>query len=442
MSGRWDSAIDYLEASILQGQRQFRADLLPATINSMYASQDLSQAAHFLRRGLATAFGVRETQIWFSPPQEKVLRLIGPAEPDLLGEAWSDLQIAQAADSLEARAFRQQVPLRGQEGEKQVVRAIPLLIPGSKPIGVATLYDDLAEENFTELRERDLQLAGFLNQAARALQTVGMRRQELALAGRVQASLLPEVPPVPRWQIVTAWRPARETSGDFYDFISLPGGKLGLVIADVVDKGMGAALLMTLSRTLIRTYAGDFPDSPERLMSIVNQRIMADLDAGLFVTLFYGVLDPATGQLLYCNAGHPPPYLAIPGEDSIVEALPQTGIPLGVMEEAEWIPARAELPPGALLVLYTDGVLDAQNHHGEFFGQDQLRKIVREHDDRTAREVRDALVAAVYAFAGPQPQVDDITLMVLVRDRAEPPDKKKRRYTSESISSRAKLTAT
>jgi serine phosphatase RsbU (regulator of sigma subunit) len=416
MSGRWDSAIDYLESSILQGQRQFRTDLLPATINSMYASQDLAQAVHFLRRGLAAGFGVRDSQIWFSPPQEKVLRLIGPAEPDLLGAPWSDMQIAQSADRLEARAFRQQVPLRGQEGERQVVRAIPLLIPGSKPIGVATIYDELAVDNYTELRERDLQLSGYLNQAARALQTVGMRRQELALAGRVQASLLPDLPPIPHWQITTDWRPARETSGDFFDFISLPGGRLGIVIADVVDKGMGAALLMTLSRTLIRTYASDSPEQPERLMGIVNQRILADLNAGLFVTLFYGVLDPATGQLLYCNAGHPPPFLSIPENGTNVEVLGQTGIPLGVAEEATWLPARAQLPPGGLLVLYTDGILDAQNPRGEFFGQDQILKIVQEHASRPAREIRDALVAAVYAFAGPEPQVDDITLMVLLRD--------------------------
>ncbi|HEX9616575.1 MAG TPA: PP2C family protein-serine/threonine phosphatase [Anaerolineales bacterium] len=416
MSGRWDSAIDYLESSILQGHQQFRTDLLPAAINSMYASQDLPQAVHFLRRGLAAAFGVRDSQIWFSPPQEKVLRLIGPAEPDLLGEAWANLQISQSADRLEARAYRQQVPLRGQEGERRVVRAIPLLIPGSKPIGVATIYDDLTEDSFTELRERDLQLAGFLNQAARALQTVGLRRQELALAGRVQASLLPDVPPLPRWQIVTTWRPARETSGDFYDFISLPGGRLGIVIADVVDKGMGAALLMTLSRTLIRTYAGDSPDQPERLMSIVNQRILADLDAGLFVTLFYGVLDPATGELVYCNAGHPPPYLAIQGEGSTVEALHKTGIPLGIAEDSTWTPASVQLPPSGMLLLYTDGILDAQNPHGEFFGQEQILKIIQDHSGRTAQEIRDALVAAVYAFAGPEPQVDDITLMVLLRD--------------------------
>jgi hypothetical protein len=442
MAGRWDSAIDYLESSIVNGQRQFRTDLLPATINSMYASQDLAQAVHFLRRGLAAVFGVRDSQIWYSPPQEKILRLIGPRDPGLVNEDWTALQIAQTADRLEARAYRQQIPLRGQEGEMQVVRAIPLRIPGRQPIGVATIFDDLTTGNFTELRERDLQLVGFLNQAARALQTVGMRRQELALAGRVQASLLPEVPTVPRWQIVTAWRPARETSGDFYDFISMPGGRLGLVMADVVDKGMGAALLMTLSRTLIRTYARDFPDRPERLMSIVNQRIIADLNAGLFVTLFYAILDPASGELVYCNAGHPPPFLVWPADSLKFETLDKTGIPLGISEDSSWEPARAQIPPGGQLLLYTDGILDAQNPRGEFFGQPQIVKVIQDHSTRTAQEVRDALVSAVYAFAGSTPQVDDITIMVLQRDLTEPAETRIQSLPTQSISSRAKQTAT
>lgn len=423
MAGRWDSAIDYLEAGILQGSGQSRADLLPATINSIYASEDLAQAVHFIQRGLAAAFGVSESHIWFVPQQEKYLRLIGTAELSPDGETWTNSQVDINADILEARAYRQQVPLRGHEGvgstgegDARVVRAIPLMIPGSKPIGVATIYDDLAGQSFTELRERDLQLVGFLNQAARALQTVSSRRQELVLAGKVQASLLPEtLPSIPGWEIVADWRPARETAGDFYDLLHLPDGRLGIVIADVVDKGMGAALLMTLSRTLMRTFAADHPGHPERLLGAVSQRIIADLDANLFVTLFYGVLDPASGVLVYSNAGHPPPYILRPGGNTPVEALAATGMPLGIAEDSQWTSAHTRVPPGGVLLLYTDGVLDAQNPNGEFFGQEPMLELVQAQLGTSAQEIQDGLIAAVYAFAANEPQVDDITLMLLAR---------------------------
>ncbi len=420
MAGRWDSAIDYLEASTLQGNSRSRSDLLSAAINSMYASQDLAHAVHFLRRGLSAAFSVSESQIWVRSPQDKHLRLIGPADVALDGELWAEPEVPITADRLEARAYRHQVPLRGQERERRVVRAIPLTIPASQPIGVVTIYDDPVGDLFTEPRERDLQLVGFLNQAARALQAVNLRRQELTLAGRVQASLLPDAPPeVPGWQITATWKPARETSGDFYDFFSLPSGRVGIVIADVVDKGMGAALLMALSRTLIRTYATDYPDHPERLLQVTNQRIITDIAAGLFVTLFYAVLDPSTGSLTYCNAGHPPPYIFMPDESQAAQALMRTGIPLGISEDAGWTSATLQISPGTLLVLYTDGVLDAQNQRGEFFGVERMLKVIQSRAGQPAHVVQDALLSSLYAFAGDEPQVDDITLMTLFRTGSE-----------------------
>jgi len=310
------------------------------------------------------------------------------------------------------------VPLRGQEGAQRVVRAIPLMISGNKPIGVVTIYDDLLAER----RERDLQMVGFLNQAARALHTVSIRRQELALAGRLQASLMPlSPPPLSGWQITAMWRPARETSGDFYDFISLPNGRVGIVIADVVDKGMGAALLMALSRTLIRTYASEYPDYPELLMKSANQRIIADIGGSLFVTLFFGVLEPSTGRLIYCNAGHPPPYLLGPGEDQSIDMLYRTGMPLGISDDAVWEQDVVHIPDGGLLLLYTDGVTDAQNHEGELFGEKQVLQSLQARPGRTARQVQDALLSAVLAFAGAEPQADDITLMVLARQAEEKP---------------------
>lgn len=434
MAGRWDAAIDYLEACLRQekerkateidsraGKRRSdeplpgRVDLLPATINSIYASPDLPQAVHFLRRGLAAAFDVADARVWVRTAAEGAqaaerLTLIAPVETTSEAELHLDIN----ADRLEARAYRYQMPLRGQEGEQRIIRAIPLMIPGSRPIGVVTLRDEMPEESATGQRERDLQLIGFLNQAARALQTVSMRRQELTLAGRVQSNLLPATPPsLPGWQMTAIWRPARETSGDFYDFIPLPGGRLGLVLADVVDKGMAAALLMTLTRTLIRTYAPEYPYSPERLFEIVNQRILEDINTGQFVTMFYGVLDPFHGWLSYSIAGHPPPYLFPRGENPF--PLIGHGPPLGVDENIKWDSAQLEIPPHALLLLYTDGLLDTQNRHGEYFGLKHMMETVRPHLHASAKEVQDVLINRITAFAGSGPQVDDIALMVIAR---------------------------
>ena len=419
MAGRWDSAIDYLETSIHEGSQGFRSDLLPATINSMYASQDLAQAVYFLRRGLSAAFRVTESQIWLRPPQADHLQLIGSSDFTSNSKSTSELGIPITADRIEARAYRHQVALRGQEASQRVVRAIPLMVPGGQPIGVVTISEELQDDSFADLRERDLQMAGFLNQATRAFQTVSSRRQELTLAGRVQASLLPDRPPeIPGWQIAATWKPARETSGDFYDFVSLPNGRVGIVVADVVDKGMGAALLMALSRTLIRTYATEFPNHPEHLLQVTNQRILTDIDAGLFVTLFYGVLDPSTGNLTYSNAGHPHPYLITPGETPSITALSGSGMPLGVSEEAEWQPGSVNISPGAMLLMYTDGVLEAQNQRGEFLGEEGIKGIIQSQMGQSAQAVQDALLSGVKAFTGPEPQVDDITLMVLIRDQA------------------------
>jgi serine phosphatase RsbU (regulator of sigma subunit) len=260
-----------------------------------------------------------------------------------------------------------------------------------------------------------MEMVGYLNQAARALQTVSLRRQELALAGRVQASLLPSAPPaVSGWQIASTWRPARETSGDFYDFIPLSGGRLGLVIADVVDKGMGAALLMTLTRTLIRTYALSYPRNPELLLQETNRRILEDITTGQFVTLFYGVLDPNSGELIFSNAGHPPPYQFQPG--FAPKEISGNGIPVGVAEGSTWEAGSIFLEPESLLLLYTDGLFESRNSEGEFYGTDRIQEVVQAQLGNPARAVQDALMANIFAFTGPEPQMDDMALMVVIRE--------------------------
>jgi serine phosphatase RsbU (regulator of sigma subunit) len=418
MAGLWDEALDYLEVGVKSGDAQSRADLLPATIQSMYAAKDLSQAAYFLTRGLLAGFGTREIQVWYALPGESRLRLIGNAGESADPALWSNPEMDLKDDRLETRAYRQAVVLRGGESQKSIQRAIPLLIPGRDPVGVVMVKDELPSNQAGEQHERDLQLIGFLNQAARALQTVGTRRQELTLAGRMQANLLPEMPPsAPDWQITATWRPARETSGDFYDFIEFSDGHIGLVLADVADKGMGAALYMALSRTLIRTYADEYPDKPESVLRAANQRILADTHGGLFIPLFYGLLDPSTGILTYCNAGHHPPYHLRAQKGRKPEELSRTGIPLGVSLEATWVEEVVQLAPDDILLLYTDGVVDAHNSSQELFGVNRMLEIAISLKHRSARHVQDAILSEMRAFAGNEQQFDDLTLVLIKRER-------------------------
>jgi phosphoserine phosphatase RsbU/P len=179
---------------------------------------------------------------------------------------------------------------------------------------------------------------------------------------------------------------------------------------------MGPALLMTISRTLIRTYADELSDKPEELLKITNQRILADIHSGIFVTLFYGVIEISTGKLTYSNAGQPPPYLYKGKQRETVAVLEKTGMALGVSEEETWYSRVVDVPPGSVLFLYTDGVLDARNAQGEYFGDRKLLNIFREYPSNIADIIHEALISGIFTFARGEAQLDDITLMVLTRD--------------------------
>ncbi|HXG28277.1 MAG TPA: PP2C family protein-serine/threonine phosphatase, partial [Nevskiales bacterium] len=211
-------------------------------------------------------------------------------------------------------------------------------------------------------------------------------------------------------------RPARQTSGDFYDLMELPDGRLGILIADVTDKGTGAALFMALSRTLIRTYAFEYPDRPEKVLYAANKRILTDTRTNMFVTAFYGILDPRTGTLTYCNAGHNPPYLVRADNGTAPQELHNTGIPIGITTEARWEARTVEIAPGDLLVLYTDGISEAHNQQRELFDARRLLASIQANLGLTALAVQAAILAAVDQFVGAAPQSDDQTLLVVVRE--------------------------
>ena len=241
--------------------------------------------------------------------------------------------------------------------------------------------------------------------------------QQLAAAAKIQSDLLPaRMPNLPEWEFAARLEPALETSGDFYDVIALSNNHWGLVIADVSDKGMGAALFMALSSTLIRTYAKQYPTLPALSISTVNERILSDSRSGMFVTAFYAVLEQNTGRLRYVNAGHNPPILISNKKGKEVDRLQSTGMALGVMGEMIWKQKVARLLPGDLLVMYTDGVTDAQDSHGQFYGEQRLLQVIR-RCNCPAQETLEVILEDVDHFTGSTPQSDDITLLVIRRTR-------------------------
>jgi serine phosphatase RsbU (regulator of sigma subunit) len=292
------------------------------------------------------------------------------------------------------------------------------------------LFEELGTERYAAWMEQRLQ---GVNAAIHAEMMAGREiAQELAVASRIQQGLLPEKPPhLEGWQLAVALNPARETSGDFYDFIPLINGQWGLLVADVADKGVGASLYMALCRTLMRTYATEFVMQPELAFSAVNGRMLTETRSAMFVTVFYAVLDPLAASLTYCNAGHPPPYLYRVrwGQQNEVEgqALDRTGMAMGVVEDSTWEQCTLSMEVGDVLVLYSDGITEAHNAQNELYGEERLRAAIEDRllqsanavgpgiQPLSAQDLLDAILGRVSGFVGSAPQSDDLMLMVVRR---------------------------
>jgi sigma-B regulation protein RsbU (phosphoserine phosphatase) len=244
----------------------------------------------------------------------------------------------------------------------------------------------------------------------------GRLERELQMAHQVQASLLPrETPQIPGWEFVARWQPAREMSGDYYDFILAQGPEpakgLGLVIADVTDKGMPAALFMAVTRSIVRASVARAP-SPAVGIAHANRLICADSTRGMFVTLFYALLNPASGEFTYVNAGHNPPLLCRADRDQLTK-LTLTGMPLGVLADTPFEERTLHLNPGDWILFYTDGVTDAINAYEQEFGMERLEHVLLEHRHASAMEIMAALEGAIHDFTGPTAPFDDIAMMVI-----------------------------
>ncbi len=316
--------------------------------------------------------------------------------------------------------IRQSVVLLGLRS----ILCVPLKLKG-RVIGVIYVDNRLQAGIFTEA---DLRLlSAIASSAAVAIENArlyqvavekGRLEQELSMARRVQVSLLPrKMPQLSGWDFITRWKPARQVGGDYYDFIETDDGLLGLVIADVTDKGMPAALFMAFTRSIIRGNL-DHATSPAAGINRVNRLICQESDNGLFVTLFYGLLDPNTGQLTYVNAGHNPPILISSselGHSTPMLYLESTGIPLGIEEETSYTQNVVQLKPGDFITLYTDGITEAIDASEQEFGLERLQHVLLDHQDQSASEIAVALEEAIDHYSGDLTSHDDITFIIAKR---------------------------
>jgi sigma-B regulation protein RsbU (phosphoserine phosphatase) len=235
---------------------------------------------------------------------------------------------------------------------------------------------------------------------------------EMETAKKIQQSILPGSPPqIEGFELAALNLPARQVGGDFYDFILVPDDKFGLVIADVSGKGIPAALFMALSRTVVRANVSDnlsIHEAIQRANSIISQ----EAKSGMFVTLFYAVLDQRRQLLRYVNAGHNPP-LVLRGNDETIFSLKAKGVALGVIDSIELEEKELQLASNDIVVFYTDGITEAVNANEEMFGEARLIEVIKHNASEPVQVLIDTIKDEVFTFAHGQPQYDDFTLVIL-----------------------------
>jgi len=255
-----------------------------------------------------------------------------------------------------------------------------------------------------EQRNRELQQS-----VEKGAQQLEMQAQEMQRAREIQQSLLPkEIPQLEGFEVAAAWRPAREVSGDYYDVFKLDEHRLGVCIADVVGKGVAAALLMANVQAAVRAYASS-AENAAQLCTKVNRLLCENLATGKFVTFLYGVLNNETQTFDYCNAGNVCPVLVSQGT---VRSIAVGGAVLGVFPEWQYESANLALGPGDRLLLVTDGITEASDAAEQEFGEEKLAEAALRHSKRTASEISRLLLEEVSAFCDSHFH-DDATLLVI-----------------------------
>jgi sigma-B regulation protein RsbU (phosphoserine phosphatase) len=314
---------------------------------------------------------------------------------------------------------------RSLMGHERLLVGFPLSIKGEM-LGVMLIEeeDPINGSPSLHIREKRIEIVrGITQQAAIAIKNELLQQEavksesmerELQLAREIQATFLPEkLPEIPGWDIGASWQPARQVGGDFYDILQVDGDHIGIVMADVADKGMPAALFMTLIRTLIRAAAKE-KFSPAAVLKQVNTLLIPDSKHGMFVTVFYAVFSISTGKVVYANAGHNPPIVNHNHESEMVE-LTRTSIALGIFDDIEIDEREISIQYGDWILLYTDGVTEAFSVNDEMFGEDRLFHILENNKFTSSQDLVTKIEQSVNEFITGMDLSDDMTLAVVYR---------------------------
>jgi serine phosphatase RsbU (regulator of sigma subunit)/predicted ester cyclase len=344
-----------------------------------------------------------------SPDREGYIR--GVAEDQA---AFSDIRIIIEDQAADGDKVISRFTLLGTHDRKDFMGAVPI---GRKlettGIAIHRIFGGKIVEEWSESGGSQILTQQRLEQEMRERELL---EHELRVARQIQEALLPkEVPTLGGWEISQYYQPAREVGGDFYDFLYLEEGRLGLVVGDATGHGVPAALVMANTQSVLRAVAqrpaGGGGSEPGKALAEANEVLFTYIPPNMFVTCFYGILEPESGRLLYANAGH---NLPCRRHNDEIEELRARGMPLGLMPGMGYEEKEAVLEVGDSTLFYSDGLVEAHNPHREMFGFPRLQALVAEHGGE--RSLVDFLMVELERFTGEDwEQEDDITLVTLER---------------------------
>jgi serine phosphatase RsbU (regulator of sigma subunit) len=352
------------------------------------------------------------------PRQEAPELEIAPNDPIIA-------YLASVSVVIEVEKLNLDSPALAEMKEAGVKLVVPLVSQGEL-IGILNLGPRLSQQEYSADDRKllsdlstqtapSVRVAELVRQQQREAQERERIEQELKVARVIQQTLLPKtLPKLPGYDVAAYYQPAREVGGDFYDFLELEDGRLGLVVGDVTDKGIPAALVMATTRAMLRTAAQRL-FSPGDVLRRANETLVTDIPPNMFITCLYAILEPESGRLHYANAGQDLPYRRRAGRSQGAEELKARGMPLGLMSGMEYEEKEILLEKGESILFYSDGLVEAHDPHHEMFGSPRLQGLVGAHRSGGSSLIG-FLLSELTRFTGEDwEQEDDITLVTLER---------------------------